>query len=483
MGAPDPRPKVEGGGAEQPEFDLEARKGWWSLQALQEVEPPAPGDGAWSRGPIDQLILAGLEAEGMSPAGPATRTSWIRRVTFDLTGLPPEPEHVAEFLTDNSQEAFEKVVDRLLASPRFGEHWRGTGSISSATRRPRPSRPTTRCRTSTAIGTSSSAHSTTTSPTSSSCIESIAGDLIDEPRTDPDTGINESVIGPGLFYLTDGQHGPPDIRADQARIFDGMIDTLGKAFLAQTIACARCHDHKFDAITTADYYSLYGVLAGLPARPCQHQSPGATRSAPPGIVAPERPRAGRAGSRCSHAIWRGERGRRRRSRGGGSRGAGSGGLGHGESALAFPGRSFGGAARPLGDFIPSSEGEEVLRTMAGGRLAAGTLSSRFGGSIKSPDFLLDGSPVRVRIKGKNARVSHCMCSNYELVGHGPTTNRLTMVVNSDEWAVGAVRDRISGLARPPTSKSGRTGESSDSSVAGSTNQHMSMAPMRPSRRP
>ena len=91
--------------------------------------------------------------------------------------------------------------------------------------------------------------------------EAIAGDLLESSRCNNTTGVVESPHGPGFLYLTDGQHGPPDIHGDQARIFEDMIDVVGKAFLAQTIACARCHDHKFDAITTKDYYSLYGVIA------------------------------------------------------------------------------------------------------------------------------------------------------------------------------------------------------------------------------
>lgn len=365
----------------------------------------------------------------MSPARPATRTSWIRRVTFDLTGLPPEPEHVAEFLADNSQEAFEKVVDRLLASPRFGEHWARhwldlvryaeTKAFEADYTMPN----VYRYRDFVIRAFNNDV------PYNQFVLESIAGDLIDEPRTDPDTGINESVIGPGLFYLTDGQHGPPDIRADQARIFDGMIDTLGKAFLAQTIACARCHDHKFDAITTADYYSLYGVLAGSRLDHANINPPAQLDRLHRELsLQKDRVRVELSAVLARYLEKR--RGVALAVLEGVAVGGGSGDLA--VESWHFSGRSFGRGARPLGDFIPSSEGEDVLRAMAGGRLAAGTLSSRFGGSIKSPDFVLDGSPVRVRVKGKNSRVS-LYVQNYELVGHGPTTNHLTKVINSDDW--------------------------------------------------
>ena len=91
-------------------------------------------------------------------------------------------------------------------------------------------------------------------------LESLAGDLLSHPRFNPESGENESIKGPGYIYLTDGQHGPPDIHEDEARIFDGMIDATSKAFSWIDVGLSRCHDHKFDAITTGDYYSFYGML-------------------------------------------------------------------------------------------------------------------------------------------------------------------------------------------------------------------------------
>ncbi|MGI9241099.1 MAG: PSD1 and planctomycete cytochrome C domain-containing protein [Verrucomicrobiales bacterium] len=425
MGAPDPRPKVEGGAVGENDFDLEARKDWWSLQPLRAAAPPAASGASWSRNPIDRFVLAGLVADGMSPAADATRGSWIRRVTFDLTGLPPEPEDVAAFLSDTSDVAFERVVDRLLASPRFGEHWarhwldlvRYAETKAFENDYTMPNVYRYRDYVIRAFNNDV--------PYDQFVLESIAGDLLDEPRTDPDTGINESVLGPGLFYLTDGQHGPPDVRADQARVFDGMIDTVSKAFLAQTIACARCHDHKFDAITTADYYSLYGVLASSRLDHLNINPPSQLDR----LQRELSDQKGRVREELA-AVLEGEL----EARGdeilttledsADERGALAGWY--------FSGRSFGDSARALGEFVPHSEGEAVIRAMVGGGLAAGTLASRYGGSIKSPNFVLDGSPVKVRVKGKNARVT-LYVQNYELVGHGPTTGQLTKVVNSDDW--------------------------------------------------
>ena len=181
-------------------------------------------------------------------------------MTYDLTGLPPSPKDVLEFLGDDSEYAFQTVVDRLLESPHFGEQWarhwmdlvRYAETKAFEADYPMPNVYQYRDYLIRAFNDDV--------PYDRLLLEAVAGDLV-SPRLHPDTGNVESVIGPGYLYLTDGQHGPPDLHDDEARIFDDMIDVVGKAFLAQTVACARCHDHKFDAITSNDYYSLYGIIA------------------------------------------------------------------------------------------------------------------------------------------------------------------------------------------------------------------------------
>lgn len=261
MGAPDPRAKETRVVTGKPDFNLRERKDWWSLRPIRDVAIPKVSQAAWARSDYDHFILAALEKKAWRPAAPATRNSWIRRVTYDLTGLPPTPAEVRKFVDDGSEEAFEKVVDRLLGSPHFGEQWarhwmdlvRYAETKAFEADYPMPNTYYYRDYLIRAFNTDL--------PYDRFVKEAIAGDLL-EPRINTETGINESVIGPGYLYLTDGQHGPPDIHSDEARIFDDMIDVVGKTFLSQTLACARCHIHKFDAITTADYYSLYGVLAG-----------------------------------------------------------------------------------------------------------------------------------------------------------------------------------------------------------------------------
>ena len=125
-GAPDPRdqPASETAAASAGwEATFTARKDWWSFKPVQKVAPPAVTNTAWSSHPVDQFLLAKIEERGLQPAAPADRRTLLRRLTFTLTGLPPTAGEVRAFLDDTSPDAYAKVVDRLLASPRFGEHW------------------------------------------------------------------------------------------------------------------------------------------------------------------------------------------------------------------------------------------------------------------------------------------------------------------------------------------------------------------------
>lgn len=190
----------------------------------------------------------------------ANKETILRRLSFDIIGLAPTPQEIDQFLQDASPDAYEKQVDRLLRSPHYGEKW--ARHWMDAIR----------------YGESKSfEHDYTMSHAhqyrnylinmfnddvsyDDFIRESFAGDLLKDARFDRSGKINQSVMGPGFMFLTDGQHGPPDLHEDEARIMSGIIDTTSKAFIGMTVACARCHDHKFDAITTGDYYSWYGMM-------------------------------------------------------------------------------------------------------------------------------------------------------------------------------------------------------------------------------
>jgi len=259
-GAPDPRIEEPEAHADESEFDLEERKKWWSLQPVERPEVPTVSRNDWPANEYDAFLLEKLESKGWEPARETDKATLLRRLSFDLTGLAPTRSELQAFLKDDSSGAYEKQVDRLLASPRFGEKWarhwmdlvRFAESKSFEQDYTMPYAYRYRDYLINAFNADL--------PYDQFIVEALAGDLLNEPRIDPKTGVNQSIAGPGYLYLTDGQHGPPDVHEDEARIFDGMIDVTTKAFLGTTVACARCHDHKFDAVSTEDYYSFYGML-------------------------------------------------------------------------------------------------------------------------------------------------------------------------------------------------------------------------------
>jgi len=243
-----------------PEFNLKERSKHWSLQPLQTPAVPAVADKAWPRSPIDYFILARLEAAGLTPSGPAERRTLLRRVTYDLIGLPPTPAEIHAFLADSSSEAFARVVDRLLDSPHYGERWgrHWLDLVRYAETRGHefdfeiPEAHLYRDYIIRALNIDV--------PYDRLVLEHVAGDLLPEPRRHPQHGFNESILGTGFWFLGEGKHSPVDVRSDQADRRDNQIDVFSKTFLGMTVACARCHDHKFDAISTADYYGLAGFL-------------------------------------------------------------------------------------------------------------------------------------------------------------------------------------------------------------------------------
>jgi cytochrome c553/mono/diheme cytochrome c family protein len=242
-------------------FDLAKRKReHWAWQPVAAHTPPAVRDATWPSGPIDRFLLAKLEERSLRPAAPADRRTWIRRVTFDLIGLPPTPAEIAAFLADKSADANRKVVERLLASPHFGERWgrHWLDVVRYAETRGHefdaqiPNAYQYRDYVIRALNADV--------PYDRFVHEHVAGDLLPDPRRHPAVGFNESILGTGFWFLNEEVHSPVDIRLDQADRFDNRIDVLTKAFLGLTVSCARCHDHKFDAISTKDYYALFGIV-------------------------------------------------------------------------------------------------------------------------------------------------------------------------------------------------------------------------------
>ncbi|HUG91355.1 MAG TPA: PSD1 and planctomycete cytochrome C domain-containing protein [Planctomycetaceae bacterium] len=260
MGAPWPADRAAAAAADGDGFDLQQRARHWSFQPVRRPDVPFVQDDTWPASPIDAFLLARLEPAGLVPAPAADRRTWLRRVTFDLIGLPPTLEETADFLTDDSPDAGHKLVDRLLASPHHGERWgrhwldlvRYAETAGHEFDYDIPHAWRYRDYVVRALNADL--------PYDQFVVEHVAGDLIDQPRRHPAEGWNESILGTGFWWFSQGKHSPVDVRGEECDRFDNQIDVLGKAFLGLTIACARCHDHKFDPVSTADYYALAGYL-------------------------------------------------------------------------------------------------------------------------------------------------------------------------------------------------------------------------------
>lgn len=243
-------------------FELQERKDklpWiWKTPVLPAL--PKVKAEAWPRGPVDSFILSRLETEGLSPAGPAEPEVWLRRVYFALLGLPPGPAELEAFLRDNSVGARERVVDQLLSSPHFGERWsrhwldlmRYAESRGHEGDYVIPNAYEYRDYVIRAFNSDV--------PYDLFVREHLAGDLLPNPRRHPEAGFSESVLGTGWAFLGEEIHAPVDTRLDETERIDNRIDVLSKSFLGLTVSCARCHDHKFDAISQRDYYALAGFF-------------------------------------------------------------------------------------------------------------------------------------------------------------------------------------------------------------------------------
>jgi hypothetical protein len=235
----------------------EEARSFWAFQPPKEPPVPPVRNRHWPSNPIDHFVLARLEAEGLTPAPPADRRTLIRRATFDLHGLPPTPDEVEAFVADDSPDAWERLIDRLLASPRYGERWgrhwldvaryadtngmddniawadawRYRDHVIAAFNRDKPYDQFVR--------------------------EQVAGDLLTH-WGDPNRA--EAVIATGFLMVGAKMPSADDPVKQQLDIVDEQLDTTARAFLGLTMGCARCHDHKYDPLPMSDYYALAGIF-------------------------------------------------------------------------------------------------------------------------------------------------------------------------------------------------------------------------------
>ncbi len=246
--------QVPGHAARTPGQITAADRAWWAFQPVKKVDPPTTQFP--TRNEVDRFLFARLEKEGLTPSKEADRRTLIRRVTFDLTGLPPTPKEIADFEADQSSNAFEKVVDRLLESPRYGERaarfwldlvryaesdgyradyyrpnaWRYRDYVVRSFREDKPYDRFVK--------------------------EQLAGDEMfpDDP---------DALVATGFLRLGQYEYNQRDVRGQWAAIVNDITDVTGDAFLAMGVGCARCHDHKFDPILQRDYFSLQSFFGGI----------------------------------------------------------------------------------------------------------------------------------------------------------------------------------------------------------------------------
>lgn len=255
LGAPDPRDATNA--ASKYVVDIEKGRKHWAFQPPKQAAVPKVSNAAWPRTDVDRFVLAALETKGLMPVADADRRTLLRRVNFDLIGLPPSPAEVEAFAADTSQEAFEKAVDRLLESPRFGEkwarHWLDVARYAESTGKTVNFNYPHAWRYRDYVVAAFNADK----PYDQFIKEQLAGDLMksDDPKVQA-----ERLIATGFLAI-----GPKTLNERNGLKFeldavDEQIDVTAQAFLGITAACARCHDHKFDPIPQTDYYALAGIF-------------------------------------------------------------------------------------------------------------------------------------------------------------------------------------------------------------------------------
>lgn len=259
-GAADPR--VAAGGAKKRGIDLQEGRKFWAFQPVGDPTVPHVKDAAWPADPVDSFVLAGLEQASLKPAADADRFVWLRRVSLDLTGLPPKPEEIDEFVKDKTTEAFAKVADRLLGSRAFGErwarHWQDLTGYADM------------------MGTSNSVFAehawryrdyligafNRDKPFDEFVREQIAGDLMPAKSVEDRA---EKITATGFLMVGDVEIVNPDKGKMEADHIDSQISKLGTVFMGMTLGCVRCHDHKFDPIGLEDYYGIAGMFRSSPS--------------------------------------------------------------------------------------------------------------------------------------------------------------------------------------------------------------------------
>lgn len=459
------------------------RQGWWCFQPIVDPLIPEVQDPNWSAHPIDRFIQARLEQNGLRPARAADPQTIARRASFALTGLPPTSDDIASFTStsqQDSQAAMEQLIHRMISSRHFGERWarhwmdlvRYADTYGSEHDYLNPYSWRYRDYLIRAFAQDL--------PYDRFIEEQLAGDLLESPRWNPEADTNESLLGTAYQRMVEFFATPVDVKHEEVLVIDWQIETLSKTFLGLTVACARCHDHKFDPISTADFYSLYGVFAGTrptigiiddPARLTRHDAeldrlkhelrpsiagfwrdevrtwPGRMRAAGKAHAAasteaepdvwvqalfgkkdsPLKPLGPLAAAQDFSQAWN----RAQSEQGSGDpspppfppRGEGSGAGKSGATILGdFRGENLGswrvsGPGLPIAPSRPGllslAPGDSLIRAVQPAGYYSDAVTELHGGSLRSPEFVLDGRPISVLACGTGKARLRLVVENHQ----------------------------------------------------------------------
>ncbi len=272
ISASDPADRMPPEGTPLSERQIEFIRGWieqgaifrehWAFQPISHPQAPVVQHSTWARNPIDQFVLHPLESRGLQPSPPADPVVLIRRATYDLTGLPPEPEEVDEFVEDPSSEAYERLVDRLLASPQYGEKWgrhwldlvRFAETNSFERDNPKPFAWRYRDYVIRSLNEDK--------PYDQFVREQLAGDEM-YPRGTASAAASDALIATGFLRLGLWDDEPSDPLQHRYDCLDDIVKTTSQVMLGMTLDCARCHDHKIDPLLQSDYYKMVAFFENV----------------------------------------------------------------------------------------------------------------------------------------------------------------------------------------------------------------------------
>lgn len=392
--------------------------------------PPSTSIPRSSNNAIDSLLDIRLLQKQLIKSPEADKYSLIRRASYVLTGLPPSPSDIEYFIADDSPRAYEKMVDAYLNSPAFGErwarHWMDLVRYAETKGHEFDYSIVGIWRYRDYLIRAFNADV----PYNQLVKEHLAGDLLDSVRFDSETKIAESPIGTAFFAMAEGTHSPVDIKKDEADRIDNMIDVTSKTFQGLTVSCARCHDHKFDPILTADYYSMYGLMESTRFTPVAAEQSIETEKSAKEIEAVKAymlklisdkwdekeivqndliPKEEVAADTTYRII-------------GDFRNADLDGWKSNGTAF--------GQRTTLGDPIIEKASGKLLR-LDEGRASSKLFGKRIFGSLQSQNFILDKDFIGIRARGEKSTI-RLVIDNFQLI-QNPIYGELEIAVNNGQW--------------------------------------------------